>query len=273
MGPAPGPDHPANPDQALKKGLIPPAALTLLLAAGFGLSPGGFLDKLHFLAAGVCPQRPGHSLFLGAQPPLEARMVGIYGGALLTLGWLWVRRGLRPAGLPPLGLIGLSLLFFGAMGLDGLNAFLADLGLPHLYPPANALRLGTGILAGVSIGVVFAPVVGGALWRKPALGPAVDWADLVPVGLLQAGLFGAALSGAASMLYPVSAVGVGGVWVLMGLFNLVVGLHLFGKSRRFDGWVEVLPGLSLALGLALAELVGLAALRFYLEGLLGLTFR
>jgi len=258
----------------LKKGFILPAALAFLLAVGLSLTPGSLLDKFHFLAAGVCPQRPSHSLFLGsAQPPMEARMVGIYGGAFLTLGWLWVRRRLRPAGLPPLGLVGLMLLFFGTMALDGLNAFLSDLGLPHLYPPANALRLGTGLMAGVSIGVVFAPVVGGALWHKPTPGPAVRWADLVPVGLLQAGLFGAAASGSALMLYPVSLVGVGGVWILLGLFNLVVGLYILGKAQRFDGWVEVLPGLSLALGVALAELMGLAALRFYLERLLGLTFR
>ncbi len=200
-------------------------------------------------------------------------MVGIYGGAFLTLGWLWVRRGLRAAGLPPLGLVGLTLLFFGAMAFDGFNAFLSDLGLPHPYPPANTLRLGTGLLAGVSIGVVFAPVVGGALWRKPVPGPAVGWADLAPVGLLQAVLFGAAASGSALMLYPVSLVGVGGVWVLLGLFNLVVGLYLLGKARSFGGWVDAVPGLSLALGAALVELMGLAALRFYLEGLLGLTFR
>lgn len=256
----------------MKRNLILPAGLAILLAAGFGLAPGTPLAKLHFLAAGVCPQRPAHSFFFGSvQPPLEARMVGIYGGALLTLAWLGLRRRLRRVGLPPLGLVGLMLAFFGAMGVDGLNAFAADLGLPHLYPPSNYLRLGTGILAGVSIGAVFAPVIGGTLWRKPTPEPAVGWADLVPVGLIQAALFGATVSGAAPMLYPVALAGVGGVWVLLGFFNLVVGLNLFGLARRFDTWSEALPALAAALAVALAELAGLAAARFYLQAALGLA--
>jgi len=256
----------------LKRNLLP-VGLLVLVAAGFGFVPGTPLDKLHFLAAGVCPQRPAHSFFLGPfQPPLEARMVGIYGGAVLALAWLGARRGLRQAGLPPLGMVALMLVLFILMGLDGLNAFLADLGLPHPYPPSNYLRLGTGLLAGVSIGTVFAPVVGGTLWRKPEAGPAVTWTDLIPIGILEAALFGATVSGLALMVYPVALVGVGGVWVLLGLFNLVVGLNLLGLARRFDSWHGVLPALSAALTLALAELIGLAAVRLYLQAALGLSF-
>lgn len=257
----------------MKRDLILPVSLLILLGAGFGLTPGTLLEKLHFLGAGVCPQRPAHSFFLGPfQPPLEARMVGIYGGAVLALAWLGARRRLRRAGLPPLGTVALMLLFFGAMGLDGLNAFLADVGWPHLYPPSNYLRLGTGILAGVSIGTIFAPVVGGTLWRKPEAGPAVVWADLGPIGVLEAALFGATVSGSVLMLYPVALIGVGGIWVLLGFFNLVVGLNLFGLARRFDTWRAALPALSVALTVALAELIGLAAVRFYLQAALGLAF-
>lgn len=257
----------------MKRDLALPAGLLIALGVGFTVAPGTPLDKLHFLAAGVCPQRPAHSFFLGPfQPPLEARMVGIYGGAVLALAWLGARRGLRQAGLPPLGMVALMMVFFILMALDGLNAFLADLGLPHPYPPSNYLRLGTGLLAGVSIGTVFAPVVGGTLWRKPEAGPAVAWADLIPIGILEAALFGATVSGLALMLYPVALVGVGGVWVLLGLFNLVVGLNLLGLARRFDDWAEAFPALSIALAAALAELVVLAAVRFYLQGALGLSF-
>ena len=42
------------------------------------LAPGTLAEKLATLAAGVCPQRPAHSIFLsGLQLPMEARMTAV----------------------------------------------------------------------------------------------------------------------------------------------------------------------------------------------------
>src|SRR5690242_8144755 len=71
--------------------------LWLVLGTGFVLLmlavflPGSFLEKLAWLDSGVCPQRPAHSYFFdGQQMPLEARMVGIFAGFLLTFLGLWL---------------------------------------------------------------------------------------------------------------------------------------------------------------------------------------
>src|SRR6266567_2195254 len=88
-------------------------------------------------------------------------MGGIFLGFLCATLLIFVLGRLK-ASHPPSGLLGLACWTLIALtGLDGLNAFLFDGNLPHLYSPNGAVRLLTGlggalILAGV--GVLLWPV-------------------------------------------------------------------------------------------------------------------
>src|ERR1700692_4126648 len=92
------------------------------------------MDLFRALLYGVSAQRPSHSLFVsGEQLPLEARMGGIFLGFLCAVLLLVVLGRMR-ASQPPGGLLALLCWSLVALtGLDGLNAFLFDGNLPHLY--------------------------------------------------------------------------------------------------------------------------------------------
>lgn len=63
-------------------------ALALLT---FALAPWPVMSKLRAIGFSICAQRPSHSYFLGGvQLPLEARMVGIFGGYLAALVYFLV---------------------------------------------------------------------------------------------------------------------------------------------------------------------------------------
>src|SRR5215475_8928614 len=98
------------------------------------------MDTLRALLYGVSAQRPSHSVFVGDQQlPLEARMGGIFLGFLCALILIAVLGRLR-ASQPPAGLYGLACWGLIALtGFDGLNAFLFNGTLPHLYSPGGAV--------------------------------------------------------------------------------------------------------------------------------------
>ena len=81
--------------------------------------PVPFLEKLRVVSAGVCAQRVGHSiLFGGVQPPLEARMIGIYGGFMVAaLGFALFGRA-KSVIMAPVPILAISLLFVAVMGFD-----------------------------------------------------------------------------------------------------------------------------------------------------------
>jgi uncharacterized membrane protein len=126
--------------------------LVLVVVMGFALAPGTLPDKLLWLMGGICGLRPAHSYFAGdLQLPIEARMVGIYGGTMLTLLLALAARrvGARRPGSPLV--LALLALFFGSMVFDGVNSTLITLGLPHLYETTNLHRIITGLLSGIAI--------------------------------------------------------------------------------------------------------------------------
>ena len=121
--------------------------------AAFLLAPGLLPDKLMALAAGVCPQRAGHSYFLaGLQLPLEARMLGIFGGFLGTALYVWL--GGLALQLPGRARFAVLMGLVALTVADGLNATAYDFALGALYRPDNAVRLATGLLAGVATALV-----------------------------------------------------------------------------------------------------------------------
>ncbi|MGH2521593.1 MAG: DUF2085 domain-containing protein, partial [Anaerolineales bacterium] len=118
------------------------------------------------IAFGICPQRPSHSLFFGGQPmPIEARMGGMFGGFLIGAAYfIAIGRGRAwrfPGRVVTTTLAG----FIALMGVDGLNAFLFDLHLPHLYAPWLPLRLATGLLAGLAFAGFMVPAFNATVWH------------------------------------------------------------------------------------------------------------
>ena len=216
----------------------------LVVAALFIVAPGSFAAKAHLALHGLCAQTPGHTLLIGGQPlPFDARMTGIYGGFAVALLWLVRRRRLAAAALPAWP-VGAALLgFVVAMGVDGTNSLLLDLGLPHPYAPRNLLRLATGTLAGITLATVLVYLVAGTLWRVPrdreaAVGSWRELAQLVVLGAVVAGAIVVApgwLYGPVATLLLVSAVTVVSTVALVGLVMVrrqEGRFHTFGDLQR-----------------------------------------
>ncbi|MCA1646505.1 MAG: DUF2085 domain-containing protein [Chloroflexi bacterium] len=223
---------------------------------------------------GVSAQRPTHSLFLaGEQLPLEARMGGIFLGflcaAVLVLGL-----GRARASQPPRDALGLACWILVALtALDGLNAFFAEGNLPHLYAPNSALRLLTGLGAGLAIGLMAIPVVASMVWSRPTDDASIEDPVELAAGLALAGLVGALLLvGVGVLLWPIGIAMVVGVIVAFGVANLYV---IVLATRRVGQAVtarDVGGGLIGSVGLALLEIGGLAALRGWLAVAFGFTW-
>lgn len=234
-------------------GLVAGAALAFVLA------PWPFLDKLWAVGFAVCPQRPAHSVFIaGTQLPVEARKVGLYLGFLSTMTYLFLLRRGRANQLPPRPVVATLVGCVALMGIDGLNALLHDVTLPHLYAPDNDLRLATGLLGGMALAILTLPVLNASLWDEGKAEPLLTgWRQMVPAVALQAALFGTVASGAPLMLYPLATLciaGVVGVLVFTNTLLLVGVIHWPGPTAGVRGLVPVLAVAWLLSGLELAAM-------------------
>lgn len=246
--------------------LLPALVFAVLLV--FIAAPWPLPRKLLLAMGGVCALRPAHSYFAdGVQLPLEARMTGIYGGFLLTLVVLLAfrRLGARRLGSPLA--TGILVLFFASMAFDGINSTFADLGLPHLYEPTNALRLLTGLLSGIAIApflvwlisLVATPRTAAA--RRPVVQSAWELAVPFAVNAVFAALV---MSEHAALYYPIALVSVAGIAGVLAIVALLVILAIGGLDGRVTHLRQVVAPLSLALLIAFAVLAGTATLRWTL---------
>jgi uncharacterized membrane protein len=232
------------------------------------------VETLRALLFGVSAQRPSHSLFLnGEQLPLEARMGGIFLGFLCGVVLLVVLGRLR-ASQPPGGALGLACWALLALtGLDGLNAFFSDGGLPHLYAPNTVLRLLTGLGAGLGLALLAVPVVAGVVWTRPSDEASIEAPLELLAGLALAGLVGGLLLvGPVVLLWPAALAMLAGVVVAFGVANLYVLVLATGRAHQAHTARDVGGGLISSLGLGLLELGALAALRSYLIATFGVTW-
>jgi uncharacterized membrane protein len=235
------------------------------------------METLRALLNGVSAQRPSHSVFLGGQQlPLEARMGGIFLGFLCALVLLVVLGRLR-ASQPPGGLLaGACWLLIALTGLDGLNAFLFDGNLPHLYAPNIALRLFTGLGAGLGVGLMAIPVVSSVVWsHKDGTDDEASIEDAIELlaGLALAALIGGLmLVGVAALLWPIALAMLVGVLVAFGVANLYLLVLATRQQHQAETLADVRGGLLGSLGLALLELAGLSALRAFLIASFGFTW-
>ncbi|MCS6801311.1 MAG: DUF2085 domain-containing protein [Chloroflexota bacterium] len=249
-----------------------PLALLGLIGAGFVFLPLPFLEKLRILSAGVCAQRPGHSIFFGdVQPPLEARMIGIYGGFFIAILTLALAGRGKWTGMPTVPVMALALLFIAVMGFDGVNALFFDLRLPHAYPPQNWLRLITGTLCGLGIALLVLPIVNFSVWRNGPARPLVGLRGLAGLLAVEALFVAIVLTGFWLLLYPVSIISVAGIGGLLVAINLLIVLSIVRREGQARRLADLLGPGSLAITLALAELLLLAGIRFWAEAALGIT--
>ena len=213
-------------------------------------------------------------------------MGGIFLGFLCAVGLIWMLGRLH-ATEPPGGRLGLACWTLIALtGVDGLNAFLSDGNLPHLYAPTTPLRLLTGLGAGLGLGLMAVPVVASVVWSR-SRGPGASGArgeadgaeasiedplELV-AGLVVAGLVGGlVLAGNGALLWPVALAMLAGVIVAFGFANLYVVVLVSGRAGQAVRVADLRGGLISSLGLVLLELGGLAALRGWLGATFGLTW-
>lgn len=201
-------------------------------------------------------------------------MGGIFLGFLCAFVLLAVLGRLR-AERPPAGLLGLACWILIALtGLDGVNAFFFDGNLPHLYAPGTAVRLLTGLGAGLGLGLLALPVVSGAISPTATDERAIDDIAELFGGLALCGLVGGLiLAGVGILLWPVALAMLVAVFVAFGSANLYILAALrFRGTRTADRPGDLTGLLVSSCGLVLLEIGGLAALRAWLIGAFGFTW-
>ncbi len=221
---------------------------------------------------GLCAQRPSHSYTIGGHLlPFDARMTGIYTGSLVTWIVLAVRGRLLSAGTPPwpvVAVLGAGVL---ALALDGTNALLVDLAVWHPWEPLNATRLFTGFATGVALATLEIWLIGTSLWRmssrKPVwTGPRELWWT-IPAAL---GVYALVWLDIA-WTYPlfVAALLVS-AWLTVTGLALVIVISAFRLERRIGSIRQLEPPVVVAACGAIAIIIGLAQVRFWLESTLGI---
>jgi uncharacterized membrane protein len=231
------------------------------------LEAQGLLRYIGLFLSGVCHQFPEHSLSIrGVQLPLCARCTGTYLGALAGLVSFWWAGRTRASLLPPIRVLVVLLLFCAFWATDGLNSYLNYVtGRLFLYTPSQVLRLAAGLLNGLSLSVLVFPMFNFALWKEPARQHVIrDWGELAGI-LVQIVVLGGLVQASIQwLLYPLVLLELLGVLVMLTLVNTVIVLILLRRENVAEHWGQMLPTLSLALFLSVAEVGGMTLLRYLL---------
>lgn len=253
--------------------MILPILCFTVLAAGFAFAPGNLEAKAHFAMHGLCAQRPSHSLQLGGSVlPFDARMTGLYLGAAATFMWVATAGRLKSRRLPRMRILGLLIVLVIVLAADGLNALLVDLGLQYAYEPQNTLRLATGVLAGISLGVGLAYLFAVTIWAQgnPTQATVSEPWELVPPLAIASLLAALAHSGLPVLFAPLAiALIVAAIGVFWTLTTVLLALIL-NRSWSFRTYGELAPLASAALLLACLAIAAMAGLRLFAESLLHL---
>ncbi|WP_160145599.1 DUF2085 domain-containing protein [Dictyobacter aurantiacus] len=252
-------------------GLLAVCYLALLATAIW--CPGAtLLERLRWLDSGICAQLLTHSLYPGGERlPLCSRNTGIYLGFFVTMIMVFIRKRGRAQVLPKKSLIIALCVGICFLAVDGINSLFVDLGISHLYQPNNLLRLASGLLAGLAMGVFVLPVINGLIWRHSNTQRSLPaWIELgwfLPVLLL---CFYAAASQSGLALYPLAILSTLGLLTAVGGVNLIFILLLSKRDESFTRYKELIPFCGLALLTATGELLLLAQLKLSLFQALGI---
>lgn len=243
--------------------------VALVLVAWLVLTPAGLLGKADAIGYAVCHRIDLRSFHLGTRAlPLCARCSGMYLGALVAIGTLVALGRGRHGGFPRPGLFAVFGLFAAVWAIDGLNSYLTLIpGAPHAYEPNNVLRLVTGTLMGLSLGVLVVAGFNQNAWRDWKKEPVVGSLREIGILLLPAATVVAlVLSENPIVLYPLALLSAGGVVLILTLVYGVVALLLLRQENRAGSLAEVAVPLAVGLGLAILQIGLLDAARLALTG-------
>lgn len=142
--------------------------------------PGGFTEKSRLVLHGLCAQTPGHTFHFGGLPlPFDARMTGIYSGAIMTLGYLALRGRLLAVQLPPVRYLAVLAGFVALMAADGFNSLFTDIGWWHPWESTNNFRVITGYGMGVALAVALVWLMAGTVFQIARKETTIrSWTDL-----------------------------------------------------------------------------------------------
>jgi hypothetical protein len=239
-----------------------------LAVLAFLLAPWPLYDKLWGIAYGICPQRPGHSLFFGdVQMPIEAREGGMYAGFLLGIVYLVILGRGKARELPSPRILALLVGFIVLMGLDGLNAVAYDLYLPTPYVPNLFMRSGSGLLTGLALAGILLPIFNQSIWQQSSATVSLSgWREIVPVLLLLAVFWAAGLSGWKPLLYPISIVAIFGQVILMVTLGAMMASILLRREGQVSNFTELAPLILIGLIAVVVMLGTTSTVRYTLFG-------
>jgi len=229
------------------------AAVSAVIVLFIVLSPWPLLEKLRLVGYACCAQAQARTLRIGGEyMPLDARDAGIYLAFLLGLSMALVAGRVRSGRWPPGNLAALLGGLFVAMVLDGINSSFETRGLHGLYHTTNALRVITGVGAGMALALLGLPLVNRVIWRTPDNDAvASDYGELAGFIVAAAVLIGVLLAPPARLFYPLSVLSVIGVLVGWACIN---GTVMAVATRRehsaitlSDGALFLLAGVALSL--------------------------
>lgn len=247
--------------------------LALGMLATLILFPGtSLLNRMSWLDSGVCAQVASHSFYPGGERlPLCARNTGIYLGFLVTLTTLYSKGRGRTQVIPRLPLLLTLLIGVVALAVDGINSFLLDVHLPHLYQPNNYLRLATGLAAGLAMALLILPLLNRLFWRgfheERSL---ASWQELLQYLPMLGVCFIVVASQNALLLYPIALLSTAGILIALSSLNLIALVGVSRRDETFERYRELLPFLGFALLLAIGEMLVLAQLKLTLLSAIGL---
>ncbi len=246
-------------------------ALTVLATLLF--FPGSSaLNRMSWLDSGICAQFASHSFYPGGERlPLCARNTGIYLGFVVTLTTLYGKGRARAQHLPRWPLFVVLIGGVTTLAIDGINSFLLDVGLQHLYQPNNYLRLATGLATGLAMALLLLPMLNRLLWRGyTAMRSVTSWQELLQYIPLLIVCFFVVASQNALILYPIALLSTGGVLIAVGSLNLIVLVGVSRRDETFERFRELVPFLGIALLFAVGEMLLLAQLKLSLLHALGI---
>ena len=249
-------------------------ALCVLPVAIFLALPWSIEGKSLAVLHGLCAQQPGHSFYYGdSRLPFDARMTGIYGGfGVSSLSFL-VRGRWGQGGLPSIGVAAFLALGVVALGIDGLNSTLLDLGVWHVYSPANELRLATGLLTGVALATFVWLLVGQVALRETALSSGkliTGYRELATILALATGYAAIVLSNWEPLRLPLTALLILSATLVLTGLSLAFVLLVGQRENRAARTADLAAPATVALLSAFAILALTSGSRFILEAMYGI---
>ena len=236
-------------------------------------TPAGVQGKLDAIGYAVCHQIGERSFHIGPiQLPLCARCSGMYLGAMAGLLLLALLRP-RYAKMPRWQVIVPLAVFVLAFGIDGANSYLylikqvypgALAQIPNIYVPNNTLRLLTGSGMGLVIAAALYPAFNQTVWKETVEKPAMELKTLGILFAIQVVLDLLVLTDSPIVLFPLAIISTLGVLVLLVMVYGMFWIMLVREDNQFTRlrqlWLPAVAGLTLAM----VQIAGIDALRFWL---------